>query len=1130
MAAPIPTNEPERLDALRRTGVLDTAPEPAFDELTRLASLICGTPMAMVSLVDAERQWFKSKVGIEAEGTPREHAFCAHAITQGDLFVVPDATADQRFADNPLVTGETHFRFYAGMPLMNPEGHALGTLCVVDREPRQLNDAQREALRALARQAAAQLELRRQVAETKSSAGRLARAQRQLAAQYAIVRVLAESATLDEATPKLLEAVCQSLDWDHGAIWRVDSEAGVLRCVRTWNPPRASFPEFIAISRTITFAPGIGLPGRVWSSGRPAWILNVQEDKNFPRAPVAMKEGLRAAFGFPILFQGEVRGVMEFFSREIRQPEEDLLRMMATVGMQIGDFLERKRAQEQMDLLFELSIDMICIAGFDGFFKRLNPAWERTLGWSKEELLTRRYMDFVHPDDRAATLAEGQKLQAGAQSLFFENRYLCKDGSYRWLSWQTTPSASQQLIYGAARDVTDRKRVAEELQRAREAADAANRAKSDFLANMSHEIRTPMNAIIGMTELALETPLTREQREYLSAVKDSSESLLALINDILDFSKIEAGKIELETVEFSLRDVLGDALRLLGPRAHQKGLELVCHVPPGLTDDLLGDPTRLRQVVTNLVANAIKFTQEGEVVVRADLQAESDGSLQLRFSVADTGIGIPAEKQQHIFESFAQADTSTTRHYGGTGLGLAIVKQLVERMEGNIWVESAPGRGSTFHFTARFGAGRGKEARRRAIADVRLRNLPVLVVDDNATNRRILEEILASWGMRPATADGARAALQILAESDGRGARFPLILTDVSMPEIDGWSLVRQIRANPAWSQSAIVLLTSAGRPGELERSQQAGVAAYLTKPVKQSDLFDTIVTVLSGAAVASVRAAPARKRKTARGYRVLLAEDNPVNQRLTVSLLEKKGHTVAVAGNGREALALLEQQPFDVILMDVQMPELDGFEATAAIREKEQAEGGHIPIVALTAHALKGDRERCLAAGMDAYLSKPVHPRTLAQVLEEVTTGQQVAVAAAAAPASRDVLDPRALLARVAGDRKLLRELVEIFRAECPSNVARIRGALEQGDAEALRKAAHAFKGSLANLSAARAVEAAFRLEQMGRSGDLSEAAAAFSELEAEVARLNEALAQPDRKKPQKGQTQRRSRPRQEL
>ncbi|HKQ61784.1 MAG TPA: ATP-binding protein, partial [Candidatus Polarisedimenticolaceae bacterium] len=525
--------------------------------------------------------------------------------------------------------------------------------------------------------------------------------ERHLAAQYAIVRVLAEAPTLAAATPQLLQAVGESLGWDHGAIWRVDARAELLRCVEVWQAADVSFPEFAALSRRSTFAAGVGLPGRVWATARPAWILDVTGDPNFPRAAVAAREGLHAAFGFPIVFGRSVRGVMEFFSREVRAPDEELLRMMGAVGTQLGEFIERKRAEEELSRLFHLSRDLMCITGFDGYLRRVNPAWERTLGHDEDELKARPYLDFIHPDDRPATQAEAEKIAAGAEAIAFENRYRCRDGSYRWLSWNAVPLREGQLIFAAGRDVTDRKRAAEQLQQAQAAADAANRAKSDFLANVSHEIRTPMNAIIGMTELALGTRLTREQQEYLTAVRDSAGSLLGLINDILDFSKIEAGRIELEEVEFEPREVVGDTVRALAPRAHEKGLELACEVTPQVPETLVGDPMRLRQVVLNLVGNAIKFTSEGEIVVRV---APDPGGLHV--AVRDTGIGVARDKQAQIFEAFAQADSSTTREYGGTGLGLAICRQLVERMGGRIWVESEPGRGSTFHFTLALAPGR----------------------------------------------------------------------------------------------------------------------------------------------------------------------------------------------------------------------------------------------------------------------------------------------------------------------------------------------------------------------------------------------------------------------------------------
>jgi two-component system sensor histidine kinase/response regulator len=929
--------------------------------------------------------------------------------------------------------------------------------------------------------------------------------QARLAAQYAIVRVLAEATTLAEATPKLVHAVCESLGWEFGAVWSVDRKADVLRCVETWHATSRRFVEFERITRNTTFAPGIGLPGRVWSSGQPACILDVTIDTNFPRAPYALKEDLHGAFGFPILLHGEVVGVMEFFSREIREPDEELLNMMAAIGSQIGQFIERKRAEEDLDRLFRVSLDMLCIAGFDGYFKRLNPAWTKTLGFPLEELMGLPYLDFVHPDDREATIAEAQKIAGGAETISFENRYLCRDGSYRWLQWNSSPMADQQLVYCVVRDVTEKKRADAELKRAKEAADAANRAKGEFLANISHEIRTPMNAIIGMTELALDSRLTPEQREYLTVVKDSAESLLALINDILDFSKIEAGKLVLENVEFHLRDVLGDTMRTLGLRAHQKRLELACHVSADVPELLVGDPSRLRQVVVNLVGNAIKFTQHGEVVVHAEKEHESGEHIRLLFSVRDTGIGISPEKQALIFDAFAQADSSTTREFGGTGLGLTISAQILAMMDGRIWVESEQGKGSTFFFTAQFGRP-GTPVAAPEPLEQGLENLSVLVVDDNATNRRILEEMLTNWRMKPAMAEGGAAALAAMERAAQQGKPFPLLLVDAHMPAMDGFMFVERVRDNPALGKPQILMLTSAGRPGDAARSRRLGIASYLIKPVKQSELLDAIVTALDTTKRGRLRRArPPKLAAHRRGLRVLLAEDNPVNQMLAARLVEKLGHTATLAGNGRDALTLWQQQPFDLILMDVQMPEMDGLAATAAIRQREKTTGGHIPIVAITAHAMKGDRERCLAAGMDAYLPKPIGAPRLAEVLRELFEGGHKSATEAHAPGG--TLDQETLLARVGGDRKLLRELIDVYLADSPKQRVRIRKAVAARDANELREAAHALKGAIANFAAKDAFNAALELETMGRDQRLGAAADAFARLEREVEGVEQAL-----------------------
>jgi CheY-like chemotaxis protein len=608
-----------------------------------------------------------------------------------------------------------------------------------------------------------------------------------------------------------------------------------------------------------------------------------------------------------------------------------------------------------------------------------------------------------------------------------------------------------------------------------------------------------MNGIIGMTELALDTNLAPDQREYLNMVKASADSLLEVINDILDFSKIEAGKLDLDTVDFPLRDSLGDTMKTLALRAHKKGLELACHVLPEVSDALVGDPGRLRQIIVNLVGNAIKFTDQGEVVVEVVPKACTATEAELHFTVRDTGIGIPQDKLQAIFAPFVQADGTTTRKYGGTGLGLAISSSLVDMMGGRIWVESTLGKGSTFHFTARFSRQQAGKQEPPASGPVHLENLPVLVVDDNATNRWILAEMLTNWHMKPTVVDSGRAALTEMDQAARAGKPFGLVLLDAMMPEMDGFTLAEKIKQQPSLAPATIMMLSSADRQTNATRGQQLGIAAYLMKPIKQSELFDAIMTTLGVAARRedSARAdtpAPARARK----LKVLLAEDNTVNQKLVIRLLERHGHDVTVAFNGREAFDAVKAERFDVVLMDVQMPEMDGLEATAAIRAHEQSNGKHVRIIAMTAHAMKGDRERCLEAGMDSYLPKPIQASDLYAALDGVA-----AVVPASADPQTEAPDFAKAQSRLGGDRELLKELVGVFIEEWPKWRKELAEAASAADATRLKRFAHTVKGSMGQFEAARAFELAQRLEGLAKEGRLEGFADANKALEVEIERI---------------------------
>ena len=941
---------------------------------------------------------------------------------------------------------------------------------------------------------------------------------------HAIARELAETPTLDAAVPRILGVLGAPFGWEYGGFWGVDRAGTALRCVGTWPNPPGLFEEFAAVSRATPFARGVGVPGRVWAAGAAVVTDRVQFDPALPRAAAARGVGLHGAVAVPILWGDRVVAVMEFFSRQpVTLTAEDLATMTA-VGRQIGVYVERRRAADELERFFELSLDLLCVANLEGYFLRLNPAWQRVFGYSDDELRASPFLDFVHPDDRDATVAALGALTTGGRVVDFENRYRARDGSYRWLEWTATPYMHESAVYAAARDISDRKRAEElqnasnerlgqmvtELDVAKRRAEAATQAKAEFLANMSHEIRTPLNAMIGMTALALQTRLTPPQREFIHAANQSAEALLAILNDILDLSKVDAGRIVLDHVSFSLRDAVEDAVKLLGPKAHEKQLELACRIGAAVPDALMGDSGRLRQVILNLVGNAVKFTERGDVVVDVATDAVTADDASLRFTVSDTGIGIAPEKQWQIFGPFVQADASTTRRFGGTGLGLTISAQLVELMGGRIWLASEAGHGSRFSFTLTF-ARAARPAQELRVPD-RLRGLRVLVVDDSSTTLTVLEGLLREWQAVPGTADAAEIALTMLRAAATAGTPWAVTLIDAQMPGVDGASLAREILRDAGLASTKVIMLTSAGRPqGPARRQADVAIAARLSKPLKQSDLREALLDVTAPAAAPRPTRAAGGRSAPRRRLEVLVAEDNATNQTLVAHVLGRRRHRVTPVSTGRDAVAAATSRAFDLILMDVQMPGMDGFAATAAIRAHEAGSGRRTPIVALTAHTTAGDRDRCLAAGMDAFVAKPLRPVTLLAAIDSLllpgaaASPPGAAMAASASPRADadERVDVASLLDAFGYDRQLVDETVAVFLADLPAQHAALTAAVAAGEAGAIARAAHALKGAVGLFSTGAAYQAARAMEDDARTGVVTRAASLSDTLAVALTRL---------------------------